>query len=364
MTRGQARQPRDLAERLSISRIRRVDKGEVYRAYRDWPALAAKGLETKFAFPEASFRKVCVMGMGGSAAGGDIIAGWVGLMRGVEFAVFKGALPAVDMKGTLAVACSASGQTAETIEMVKTALRGNATVVCMSSGGQLEEEAGRFGLEHIRMPEIIAPRYMLPFIVFSCLAATGRGLGIDCEAEAKDSIGAMKRQSRDLDVEVPPAKNSAKSLAGKILGRTPAILGDGVTGGVGVRFKNALNENAKMHAYFDRMPDLFHNEIEAWEGADGSFVPIFLRHSAEAESDGSRVDAMTRILARLGADPVSVTGEGKGILTQLVTMVYRLDMASYYTAVALGRNPLPTALIDRLKRAQASSPPSSRRVTA
>jgi glucose/mannose-6-phosphate isomerase len=341
---------REAAQQLSLSRIKKVDTGEVYKVYRDWPELAAKGFEARFSFPEASFKRACVIGMGGSAAGGDIISGWLGPRRDVEFAVYKGSLPPKDMKGTLAIACSASGQTSETIDMMKTAARESATVVCISSGGRLEEEAGALGLEHARMPKLVAPRYMLPFIVFSCLAAANRGLGLGCEEEAGESIDALRKQSKSLDVETPLQRNPPMGLAREMLGKTPAILGDSVTCGVGMRFKNALNENAKTHAYFESMPELFHNEIQAWEGEDGSFIPIFLRHSAEVEKDRRRADAMTRILKRLGNRPIEVRGRGNGILSQLMTMVYHLDMASYYEAIALGRNPLPTKLIDRLKK--------------
>ena len=342
-------------DRFSLSRIRKVDTGEVFKAYRDWPELAAKGFEAKFSFPEGTFKRACVMGMGGSAAGGDIIAGWVSLRRGVEFSVYKGSLPPTDLGGTLAIACSASGETPETIEMLKTAARDKATVICVSSGGRLEEEAAALGLEHVKMPKIIAPRYMLPFIVFACLAAACRGLGIDCEEEASASIEAMRKQSKEVDVETPLQKNGPKRLARLLVGKTPAILGDSVTRGVGVRFKNALNENAKTHAYFDRMPDLFHNEIQAWESNNRSFVPIFLRHSKEVQSVSKRADAMMRILARMHNKPVEVRGSGAALFSQLMTMVYHLDMASYYTAIALGRNPLPTNLIERLKKSESIS---------
>jgi glucose/mannose-6-phosphate isomerase len=341
---------KDASGRFSLSRIRRVDTSEVYRAYRDWPELAARGFEAEFSFPEGSFKRACVMGMGGSAAGGDIIAGWVSLRRGVEFSVFKGSLPIIDMRGTLAIACSASGQTPETIEMMKTAAKEKATVVCVSSGGRLEEEAAALGLEHVKMPKIIAPRYMLPFIVFACLGAACRGLGIDCEEEAKESIDAMRELSREVDVETPLQRNGPKRLASLLVVKTPAILGDSVTRGVGVRFKNALNENAKTHAYFDRMPDLFHNEVQAWESGDRSFIPIFLRHSKEVQSVSRRADATMRILARMRYKPVEVRGNGAALFSQLMTMVYHLDMASYYAAIALGRNPLPTNLIERIKK--------------
>lgn len=349
-----ARKPRSggAAGGLSFARIRRVDSHEVYKVYRDWPGLAKRGFAAKFSFPEAAFKSACVLGMGGSAAGGDIIAGWVKLRNGFDFSVFKGSLPRKDLKGTLAIACSASGQTAETIEMMKTAAHQNATVVSISSGGRLKEEAVRLGLEHERMPDIVAPRYMLPYIVFSCLSAINRGFGLGCEQEAAESIDALGRLAPSLDVETPLGRNAAMKFAFEIVKKTPAILGDGVTQGVGLRFKNALNENAKTHAYFDSMPDVFHNEIQAWEGGDKAFLPVFLRHSAEPVTDGVRADAMSRILRSLGNKVVEVRGDGTGVLSQLMTMVYHLDMASYFTAMALGRDPLPTNLIDRLKKSK------------
>jgi len=340
----------DAVKGFSLRRIQRVDTGEVYKAYRDWPSLAAKGFAVKFSFPEAAFSRACVMGMGGSAAGGDIISGWLGGGADARFAVFKGSVPRKDMKGTLAIACSASGQTSETIEMVKTAAGNNATVVCISSGGRLEEEARTRGLEFARMPEMVAPRYMLPFIVFSCLSAANRGLGLGCEEEARESIEALEKQSGPLDVTTPARRNGAMKLATEILGKTPAIFGDGVTFGVGLRFKNVLNENAKVHAYFESMPELFHNEIQAWESREKSFVPILLRHRGEVETDSRRADVMKRVLRRLGSRPIEVRGTGKGVLSQLMTMTYKLDMASYYEAIVLGRNPLRTTLIDSLKK--------------
>jgi hypothetical protein len=47
--------------------------------------------------------------------------------------------------------------------------------------------------------------------------------------------------------------------------------------------------------------------------------------------------------------PIEVKGRGKSNLAQLVTMVYKLDMTSYYVAIGIGRDPFSTRLIDRLK---------------
>ncbi len=339
-----------MQEQFSSPHLKKVDSGQVYKAYRDWPALARSGFAVKFDPLRKKFNRAFVLGMGGSAAGGDIIAGWLSPRQDVEFAVFKGLVPVSEMDDTIVMACSASGQTKETVSMVKMAAKSDATIVCISAGGRLEEEAKTLGLQHLKMPKVVAPRYMLPFIVFSCLAVANASMGLKCEAEAEESISALEATSKQIDIDTPFSENASKQLAEKLIRATPAIFGDHVTRGVGIRFKNAMNENAKRHAYFDMMPDLFHNEIQAWEDPEKSFVPVFLRHTGEDQRDSKRAGAMRKMLVGLGKAPIEARGTGDGILSQLMTMVYDLDMASYYVAVGLGRDPLQTSLIDRLKR--------------
>jgi len=338
-----------LQQQFSIAQIKKIDVGGVYRAYRDWPALARGGFEARVDPFRRQFRKAYVLGMGGSAAGGDIIAGWLSNRKSVEFSVIKEPTQVPDMREALAIVCSASGQTEETISMLKTAVERHATVTCISSGGRLKAEAERLGVNHIDMPKIVAPRYMLPFIVFSSLAVANRAMDLRCDDEVEESISMMELLSNEIDIDTPTAANRSKQLAQKLLEKTPVVYGSRVTRGVGIRFKNALNENAKKHSYFDMMPDLFHNEIEAWEDPDPSFQPIFLKHSGEEDSERLRAEAMSEMLSESGRGPMHVGGFGRSSLAQLVTMAYQLDMATYFIAIGLGRDPLPTKLIDRLK---------------
>jgi len=201
-----------------------------------------------------------------------------------------------------------------------------------------------------RRPEVVAPRYMLPFIIFSTLAIVNEGLDLGCESEVEDAISAMEAEGRDVAISTGPPKNGAKTLAHAILNRTPCIYGAMVARGAGIRFKNVLNENSKIHAHFVGIPDAFHNEIEAWEDPRTDFAPVFLRHSAESKHDGTREDRMMSILSKAGKAPIQVRGRGESSLAQLVSMVFRLDMVSYYVALGLGRDPFPTRLIDAIKK--------------
>ncbi len=335
---------------FSPSRIRKFDPMSVHVTYEKWPSLAREGFKVHADLGGIRPRKAFVLGMGGSAAGGDIIAGWLTNRPGIEMGVFKGQLPIGDLGDALAIACSASGETAETIQMMETAVARKAKVVSISSGGRLMEVSKKLGVPHLMMPKVVAPRYILPFIVFSSLSIINDAFGLDCEAEAGDAIVEMEKEGEEIGTSNPLSQNVSKLFAVKLLKWTPAVYGARVTRGVGIRFKNVLNENSKKHAHFDGIPDAFHNEIEAWEDPTRGFLPIFLRHSAESDWDKKRQDRMVDILTKYRKKPLEVRGRGETSLAQLMSMVYRLDMASYYTAIGLERDPFPTRLIDRLKK--------------
>ncbi len=333
-----------------MKQIEKTDSKAVHKAYERWPDLARKGFGVGFSLPRGDLHKAYVLGMGGSAAGGDIVASWLAGRPALEMAVFKGQLSIGDMSDTLAIAVSASGETEETIEMMKTAVARGATVVSISSGGTLMDVSRRLGVQHVRMPKVIAPRYMLPFIVFACLAVVNSGLGLRCGREAEDAFSEMDAEAEQIGVGSPVSRNPAKRLALSLAGKTPVIYGSKTTRGAGIRFKNVLNENAKVHALFYGIPDAFHNEVEAWEDPRDDFSPVFLRDSAEEDRDRKRTDLMVNLLSRAGKSPIEARGRGTTRLAQLMTLVYRLDMVSYYAALALGRDPYPTPFIDRLKR--------------
>jgi glucose/mannose-6-phosphate isomerase len=340
----------EMADPFPVEKAQKIDIRAVHKTYERWPALARDGFKIKIELPKKRMRRAYVLGMGGSASGGDIIAGWLFGKSGREMAVFKGEFPVGDLSSTLAIACSASGQTEETITMLKTAVERHATVVSISGGGRLKEISEKLGVPHVQMPEVVAPRYMLPFMIFSTLAIVNQGLELGCEGEVEEAFPAMEAEGREIAISTGPLKNGAKALAHAILNKTPSIYGAIVTRGVGIRFKNILNENAKIHSHFDEIPDAFHNEIEAWEDPRLDFAPIFLRHSAESKHDRTREDRMIDILSAAGKAPIQVRGRGESSLAQLVSMVYRLDMVSYYVALGLGRDPFPTKLIDSLKK--------------
>jgi glucose/mannose-6-phosphate isomerase len=206
----------------------------------------------------------------------------------------------------------------------------------------------------VQGPAVLAPRYVLPFLVFavvSCLREAFPGLRAD--KEVASAVRGMRELSRTIGVGVPVQQNESKKVALAILKATPKVYGSTITKGAAFRFKNALNENAKKHSMADYAPELFHNEVEAWDGGMGGgerFLPVFLRHTKDPESERRRFDLVEKMLARAGTKSLQLQGEGSTDLAELMTLVYKLDFASYYTAIARGFDPLPTNLLSAVKK--------------
>jgi glucose/mannose-6-phosphate isomerase len=338
-----------LEDPFSLERARKLDSMGVHEAYHSWPELAEEGLRVGPQLGRGDYRKVYVLGMGGSAAGGDVLASWLFARHGIEVEVCKGVIPAADMTRCLAIACSASGMTEETLSMMKTAMARHATLVSMSYGGDLESESVKAGIPHIQMPKVVAPRYMLPFMVFACLTVLDSATGLESKGEASEAVTQMQTVRGKIDLGAPLETNPSKKMALALLEKVPAIYGTKATRGAGIRFKNAVNENSKKHATYNEMPESFHNEVEAWGGPQTDFAPVVLRDDSDSERESRLAVRFLGLLTSMGKQPAQVRGTGSGVLARLMTLVYELDMVSYYLAIGNGRDPFPVPLISRLK---------------
>ncbi len=332
-----------------ISRsIRLIDSMGVYRAYEAWPSYAEQSLRQR-AEIEGRFERVIFLAVGGSAAAGDIISDWLTMCGGPEFSVFKGVLPDANLDRALVIACSTSGNTEETIEVAKRAAKRGATMVTISGGGKLRQLAKR-GAVHIEIPIAMAPRYTLPNTLFATLAILREsGLLGTLANELDDGVGSMRKMGREIATTVPESKNPAKKIARALVLSTPQIYGSSLTRGIVFRFKNSLNENAKMHAHADSTPELFHNEVESWDKGGAGLVPIIVRHKYEPQRDRERLEMFIELLRTKEISPIEVRGDGSTRLGLLTSLMYKLDFASYYAAVLRRIDPYPIPTIDRLK---------------
>ncbi len=324
------------------------------------PALARTGYEAGRALvgsePPPELSLFVVVGMGGSAIGGD-------LLRDLGMEDFP--LPVISHRGfgmpsfvgpsTGVVCVSYSGETAETLSAFDDARSRGARLWAITSGGTLAERAQAAGVGVAIVPGGLPPRAALGALYFS-LVGLAEGLGLlEPKPEAVDeALELCEQLNNRYRPEADEKSNPALELAQRLHQTLPSIFGvGGSTDGVARRWKSQLNENSKMAASYDVFPELAHNEIVSFEtgpnpGAPERFV-ILLEDADDASPVAFQRGALAEMLTDRGVTVERVSGEGLSRLARLTSLVMLGDWVSYYAAVLRGVDPTPIASIDALK---------------
>lgn len=313
--------------------------------------------------PDAhAIQNIVMMGMGGSGIAGDVLASVANGTLPVPVTVMKQyRTPAFVGPNTLAFALSYSGGTEETLSMTSGALDAGATVIAVSSGGELAESVTQRGGLHLACPPGYMPRSALGALVAPLFVTLFR-IGLLPNAHEL-LVGAQHQLARRRDQcapDVTGAANPARELARKI-GRTiPLIYGGGALGAVAaMRWKADVNENAKAPAFWNTHPELDHNEICGF-GQHGDVTRqimtlVELRHGFEHERLEPRFTATRVQIEECVARVLEVRSEGDGRLAHLLDLMYLGDWVSCYLALENDVDPGPIPAIAALKEVLARS---------
>lgn len=301
---------------------------------------------------------VLIVGMGGSGIAGDVIAAVSHQFMPVPVVVSKDYdAPSFVDDSTLVIALSFSGNTEETLTAVEEAHLAGARVLAVAQGGELAARAEEWGFPCLGIPDgIPMPRAGIGALAVPPLIALermglfpGAGQWLEC------AVAQLKARRDQL---VKPG-NPAESLA-RQLGRTlPIVYGGADVGEVAAaRWKAQCNENAKVPAFANSIPELCHNEICGW-GQHGDltrqvFSLVLLRHDDEHPQEGRRFDLVAEIVDETVAGVHTVRAEGDGLLAQLFDLILFGDFVSLHLAAQEGLDPGPVPVLDQLKDALAT----------
>src|SRR5262247_3091607 len=296
---------------------------------------------------------VVLVGMGGSAAGAELIAGCAAERLDVPIVVHRGyGLPPTANGKTLVVASSYSGDTAEVLSAAEAALARGVPLVALTAGGRLEALAAARGLPRVKLPDGLMPRMALGYLFFPSLRIlcdAGLAIATDAEiAEAVDVVGAL---AAELGPARPTAQNEAKRLALAIGARLPVLYGGPSTGGVAYRWKTEVEENAKRFAIAGTLPEMNHNELEAWRApAAGSMHAVLLRDTDESPEIARRFVILRELIAAAAGGASECRARGAGRPARLLGLAYLGAWTSYYLAVGQDTDPWPIPALDEMKR--------------
>jgi glucose/mannose-6-phosphate isomerase len=293
-------------------------------------------------------------GMGGSGVAGDVVRAVYGDRLRFPVVIVRGAeLPRFCGPGSLVLASSYSGGTAETLEAFDTAVRRGCSVLAVTCGGPLLERAAEARAPVARVPGGLMPRAAFGFLALAAVGVLERaGVLPPLEDEVRSATEELDTVLATLGPSVPSAVNESKRIAAEVGARMPVVWGEeGLAATAAARWKNQMNENAKIPAMASALPELDHNEVVGWsDGAGDRFAVIALRHEGERADDAARFAPSLEIAASSGAHTSEVWARGSSQLSRLLSLVAIGDHASTYLAAVRGVDPTPIDAIVRLKR--------------
>jgi len=302
--------------------------------------------------PPADYDLVIILGMGGSAIGGELISACFGNDLKIPlFVVRDYDIPSFVSKKTLVIAVSYSGNTEEILSAYRRAREKGASIVSFSSGGKIKKEADDAGHPHLVLPSGFAPRAAIAYTFLPPLLLLAK-LGIipDIIPDIEEACSILDELFIEWSPELPTENNLPKKVAGEIWGKIPLIYGSGPWASVAYRWKCQINENAKLHAFSHSLPEMNHNEIMGWAQPAidyEKFAPVLLR-GTENPRNALRAELLKNYLPQK-VKLLEFKGKGKSILAQVFSLVYLGDLVSVL-AIKGKVDPLPVLLIENLKK--------------
>jgi glucose/mannose-6-phosphate isomerase len=303
---------------------------------------------------------VVVMGMGGSAVAGEVLAAYSAPRSELPVVILNEAEgPRFLGPRTLLFAVSFSGNTEETLAVTETAISSGTPVVAVSTGGELEELAISKGLPFIPVAAAVPqPRAAAgATIVALLLAAEQLGMFGQARQDLAAAVSQLSLRRRDAESGGGVAREIARRI-----GRTiPLLHGAHGLGAVAARrWKTQINENAKSPAFFGAQPEVCHNEVCGF-GQHGDVTrQILSLVNLRTGLEGGTVDRRFAIFAEMAdealASVIEVEGSGESELARFFDLVMIGDFVSLHLAASEGIDPGPVpALVEMKQRLAAGS---------
>ena len=295
---------------------------------------------------ETEIQNVLICGMGGSGIGGDFMGAWLEKQCPVPIMVNKDYfIPHFVDQHTLAIVSSYSGNTEESVSAFSQLLGKKAQIMVISSGGDLIEKAKASNISHIQLPSgYSSPRACLGYSLVSQLMVIQKKLGLPENLTAALEAG-VERIKLDQDQIKEKASHIAQILATKL----PVIYSIEKLRPVSLRWRQQINENAKMLCWHNSFPELNHNELVGWKGNKDHIAVVVLRNKDDHGRTQLRMNISKDIIAHSASTYMEIWSKGDSLIEQSLYFVHLGDWVSYNLSQIRGEDAVEVKVIVYLK---------------
>jgi len=297
-----------------------------------------------------NFSSIVFCGLGGSAIYGDLLSDYLIDELQIPFKVVRGYnLPSYTNDDTLVIISSYSGNTEETISCFKQAMKRNSSIVVITSGGKIWEEANKNKIPAIKIESGFQPRYALGLSFFSLLKLI-QELGFTNEEKTFEKIIDLWRKRGE---EYSKEKNVAVQFAEQLIGFIPVIYSSEFLSSAGYRFKSQINENSKLHAFHHILPEMNHNEIIGWESYQEKLFQakvVYLLDKEYHPQNMKRFSILKELLIKQKVEVLTLESNESDRKVRIMDLIFLCDWISFYISVLRGFDPSEIDFIHQMKK--------------
>jgi len=328
--------------------LEKFDSQGMHKVYDIWPKIAKESYFSELSQIEyETCDHIVFAGMGGSGAIGDIFAAILS-KTSTHVTVVKGYhLPKTVTSNSVVVVTSISGNTIETISMLKNAIKLNSKIIVFSDGGKMEEICKNKKIPYRKIKKYHSPRASFTSFLYGMLCVLKPIIAIE-EKDITESIEKLENISKKINSKEITNENPAIKIA-KWISDTPVIYYPWGLEPVGIRFKNSLQENSKIQAVIEDVIESCHNGIVTWD-KQNDFQPILIRGQDDFEKTKERWEILKEYFNERKIEYKEIVSEKGNILTKIICLIYLLDYASIYLAIKLETDPTPVNAIEYIKK--------------
>jgi glucose/mannose-6-phosphate isomerase len=341
------------------------DKSNMLSNILDLPDQIATAYDQLKKFPLPSTyinaKNIVILGMGGSAIGGALVASLAKEARLPIFIHRDYEIPRFVSKESLVIAVSYSGNTEETLTGFIQAAEKGAKIVVATCGGKIGSIATRYKAPVYKINYGAQPRAALGYLFTSVLMFLEKIGQFDIDQDKiRESLLLMKGFRNKIGPQVASSENLAKQIAKNLVNKIPVFIGSGILSDVARRWKTQTNENAKQAAFFETLPEADHNFIVGQENPKdlrNKIWVVFLTSRYDHPRNILRHKITVEILQKANTpyETVMIPIATSPLSEQLLS-IYLGDFVSYYLALQNRVDPTEIPNINYLKDKLAEKP--------
>lgn len=290
--------------------------------------------------------KIIVSGMGGSHLSADILKDTKPELRICVHHDYG--LPAwkeEELRNSLVIASSYSGNTEEVIDGYQKARQKGLSMAVIAVGGKLIKMAQKDSVPYVQMPDTgIQPRSALGFSFLALLKIAGQD--------------RLLWEAQKLAAQLRPdtLEDKGKKLAKKLDDRIPVVYASARNYSLAYNWKIKFNETGKIPAFYNVFSELNHNEMTGFDVKDSSqhlserFYFIFIKDAEDHPGILKRMKVLERMYHDRGLLVSVEELAGASRMERIFSSLILADWTAFFVAQQYGLESEHVPMVEEFKR--------------